>query len=195
LSPGQGRSFQGISATTWERHNYFLNADLRVAFLLAGVRTIGDELPGIRIANPHNNPESERKRVPVMDWSVVPILTVIVVGFFGFCLMAAAFVMVARQGGWRQAMQSEPDGRWGLSRRLMVAGAFLGVVFGCAVALLFSIPGGIPWNDNPHWSTAVAVFLPTILAVWYFIIRPAHASRGNSTAGHHSEPSNVGSEG
>jgi hypothetical protein len=112
-----------------------------------------------------------------MNWSVVPILTAIVLGFVGFCLMGAAFLLVARQGGWKQAMQSEPDGRWPLARRLMVAGAFLGIVFGVAVNLLFLIPGGIPWSDGPDWGTAVVAVLPVLAALWYFVLRPALASR------------------
>jgi hypothetical protein len=111
-----------------------------------------------------------------MTWSVVAILTAIVVGFVGFCLMVAAFLMVAQRGGWRQAMQSAPDGRWSLPRRLMFAAASLGVLFGVGVLLLFAIPGGIPWLDGSGWPYALAV-LPAIAAVWYFIIRPAYASR------------------
>jgi hypothetical protein len=105
-----------------------------------------------------------------MDWSGVPILTVLVAGCVGVSLMAAAFVMVGRQGGWRQAMQSEPAGRWSLPRRLMFAGAFLGMVFGVVVLLLFAIPGGLPWVDGSGWTYAVVV-LPAIAAAWYFIIR------------------------
>jgi hypothetical protein len=112
-----------------------------------------------------------------MNWSILPILTAIVLGFVGFCLMVAAFILVARQGGWRQAMQSEPDGRWPLARRLMVAGAFLGIVFGIVVNLLFLIPGGIPWSDGPDWGTAVAAMLPVLAAVWYFVLRPVFAAR------------------
>jgi hypothetical protein len=125
----------------------------------------------------------ERKRVPVMDWSVVAILATTVVGAIGFCLMVAAFLLVARQGGWRQAMQSKPDGRWSLPRRLMFVGAFLGMVFGVVVLLLFAIPGGIPWiADGSGWAYAVAV-LPAIAALWYFILRPSFASRGHRTEG------------
>ena len=118
-----------------------------------------------------------------MNWSVVAILAAIVVGFVGFCLMVAAFIMIARQGGWRQAMQSEPDGRWSLARRFMFGGAFLGMVFGVVVLLLFAIPGGIPWiDDNSGWPYALAV-LPPIVAVWYFVLRPAFASRHHLTGG------------
>ena len=124
----------------------------------------------------------------------MPILTTIVVGFVGFCLMVAAFVMVGRQGGWRQAMRSEPDGRWSLSRRLMFAGALLGVVCGGAVVILFLIPGGIPWSDSSGWSYVAAV-LPALAAVWYFVLRPTIASRRHQTVGRQSARSNAGSEG
>jgi hypothetical protein len=123
-----------------------------------------------------------------MNWSVVAISAALVVGFIGFCLMVAAFVMVARQGGWRQAMRSQPDGRWSLPRRLMFAGATLGVVFSFAVVILFLIPGGIPWTDGSDWGAGLAALLPGLVVVWYFIIRrPQTASR-------HSEQSNAKSE-
>jgi hypothetical protein len=121
-----------------------------------------------------------------MNWSEVPILAAIVVGFVGFCLMVAAFVMVAQIGGWRQAMRSEPDGRWSLPRRLMFAGAFSGIVFSLAVAILFLIPGGIPWMNGSDGGTAFVSVLTGLAAVWYFIIRgPQKASRqaGQSNAG------------
>ena len=118
-----------------------------------------------------------------MNWSEVPILAAIVVGFVGCCLMVAAFVMAALQGGWRQAIRSEPDGRWSLPRRLMFGGAFLGMIWAVVVLLLFAIPGGIPWiDDNSGWPYAVAV-LPAIAAVWYFIIRPAYVQRRHHTEG------------
>ena len=118
-----------------------------------------------------------------MNWSEVPILAAIVVGFVGFCLMVTAFVMVALQGGWRQAMRLEPDGRWSLARRLMFAGAFLGIVFSLAVAILFLIPGGIPWMDGSDGGTALIAVLTGLATVWYFIIRPAYASRRHRTEG------------
>jgi hypothetical protein len=123
-----------------------------------------------------------------MDWSVVPILAAFIAGYVGVGLMAAAFVMVARQGGWRQAMQSEPDGRWSLSRRLMFAGALLGAACGGAVVILFLIPGGVPWNDSAGWSF-VAV-LPPVVAVWYFVLSPTFASRRHGTAGRASSQEN-----
>ena len=129
-----------------------------------------------------------------MDFGVVLILTAFIAGYVGVGLMAAAFVMVARQGGWRQAMQSEPDGRWSLSRRLMFAGALLGMVFAVAVNLLFAIPGGIPWIDGSGWSYVAAV-LPALAAVWYFVLRPTIASRRHQTVGRQSAQSNAGSEG
>jgi hypothetical protein len=110
-----------------------------------------------------------------MEWGVVLILTAFIAGYGGVGLTAAAFVMVARQGGWRQAMRSEPDGRWSLSRRLMFAGALLGVVCGGAVVILFLIPGGIPWSDSSGWAF-VGVVLPALAAVWYFVLRPTIAS-------------------
>jgi hypothetical protein len=112
-----------------------------------------------------------------MEWGVVLILTTFIAGYVGVGLMAAAFVMVARQGGWRQAMQSEPDGRWSLSRRLMFAGALLGAACGGTVVILFLIPGGIPWSMGSDWITGVAAVLPAFVAVWYFIIRPGFAPR------------------
>ena len=117
-----------------------------------------------------------------MEWGVVLILTAFIAGYGGVGLMAAAFVMVARQGGWRQAMRSEPDGRWSLSRRLMFAGALLGVVCGGAVVILFLIPGGIPWSDGSDWAVGVAL-LPIWAAVWYFILRTTIAKKRYRTGG------------
>jgi hypothetical protein len=113
-----------------------------------------------------------------MNWSEVPILAAIVVGFVGFCLMVAAFVQVTRQGGWRQAMQSGPDGRWSPPRCLMFAGASIGIAFWLAVAILFLIPGGIPWMDGSDGGVNLVVFLTSLAAGWYFNIkRPQTASR------------------
>jgi hypothetical protein len=133
--------------------------------------------------------EQATKAIPVMNWSIVPILIAIVVGLVGFCLIVAAFLLVAHQGGWRQAMRSAVDGRWSVPRRLMFVGALLGLVYCAVVMVLFVVPGGIPWLDGSGWSYVVAV-LPPLAAVWYFVIRPAVASRRNQTAGCRSQPSN-----
>jgi hypothetical protein len=130
-----------------------------------------------------------------MNWSVVPILIATVVGLVGFCLMVAAFVLVAHKGGWQQAMRSGPEGRWSLPRRLMFAGALLGAVFGSTVVTLFLIPGGIPWSDSSGWAF-LGVLLPPLLAVWYLVLRPTFASlRHHQTAGHDQRQSSARSEG
>jgi hypothetical protein len=128
-----------------------------------------------------------------MNWSIVAIVAAIGIGCVGLGLMAAAFVLVARQGGWRQAMWPQPDGRRSLPRRLMVAGASLGIVYAAAVMLLFVLPGGIPWIEGWGWAYIAGV-LPPLVAVWYFILRPAFALRRHQSAGHHSAQSNAGSE-
>ena len=81
-----------------------------------------------------------------MDWSLLPILSATLIGFVGFCLMLAAFALIARRGSWILAMQPDPQGNWPLPRRLMVIGASLSVLFSAILSLLFLIPGGIPWN-------------------------------------------------
>jgi hypothetical protein len=113
-----------------------------------------------------------------MNWNEVPILAVIVVGFVGFSLMVAAFVMVALQGG--RAMRSAPDGRWSLPRRLMFAGAWLAIVFSVTVAILFLIPGGIPWMDGSDGGTTLAVLLSGLAAGWYGIIKRPQTARRHS---------------
>jgi hypothetical protein len=115
-----------------------------------------------------------------MDWSVVPILTVLVLGFLALCLLVAAFLLVARRGHRGRAMQSTPGGRWSLPRRLLFAGALLGVLFGWAWVILSLIPGGIPWGGGSDWTGLVAM-LATCAALWYFVIRRSQpSSRGTS---------------
>jgi hypothetical protein len=130
-----------------------------------------------------------------MDWGVVLILTGFIAGYVGVGLMTAALVLVAQQGGWRQAMQSGPDGQWSLSRRFMFAGALLAAVCGGAVAILFLIPGGIPWSMGSGWISGVAAVLPGFVALWYFVIRPGFAPRRHESPGHCSEQSNGRSDG
>jgi hypothetical protein len=81
-----------------------------------------------------------------MDLAALPLLVFTAVGLVGFTLMIVAFVMVARQGGWAQAMQPDPQGRWPLPRRLMCAGAGLGVLFAVICLILYFISGGLPWT-------------------------------------------------
>lgn len=129
-----------------------------------------------------------------MNWNEVPILAAIVVGFVGFCLMVAAFVLIALQGSWRQAIRPGPDRQWSLPRLLRFAGAFFSIVFSLTVVILFAIPGGIPWSQGSDWS-GFAAMLPGLVAVWYFIIRPALASRRHQTAGHQSAQSKARPDG
>jgi hypothetical protein len=72
-----------------------------------------------------------------MDLGALPLLVLIAPGLVGFTLMIVAFVMVARQGGWTPAMQPDPQGRWPLPRRLMCAGAGLGVLFAVICLILY----------------------------------------------------------
>ncbi len=115
-----------------------------------------------------------------MNWSDVPILTVIAVGVVGFCLMVAAFVMAAREGGAKPATQGAPDARQSLPRRLMFAGASLGVIFGLAMGILFLIPGGIPWMEGSDGGVALISGLTGLVAVWYIIIRRPQTAGGRS---------------
>lgn len=80
---------------------------------------------------------------------LLPIIAVLTIAGVGFCLMLAAFIMVARRGGWQQAMPADAHGRWPLPRYLMLIGAFLG----CLFPLLMSVPGVVPWWDYSQWYT------------------------------------------
>ena len=99
---------------------------------------------------------------------LLPILAVLAIASVGLCLMLTAFVLVARCGGWQQAMQSNAQGRWPLPRYLMLIGASLG----CLFPLLMSVPGVVPWWDYSQWYTrlpalgvvlGVAVVVGTLL--------------------------------
>ena len=74
-----------------------------------------------------------------MDWRVFlgPDLIPAATAFASFGLMIAAFVGVARHGGWEQAMRPDSQGRWSLSSRLMLTGALLGVIFALECGILF----------------------------------------------------------
>lgn len=80
---------------------------------------------------------------------LLPIFAVLATAGVGLCLMLTAFVIVARRGGWQQAMQPDAQGHWPLPRYLMLVGASLG----CLFALLMSVPGVVPWWDYSQWYT------------------------------------------
>jgi hypothetical protein len=80
-----------------------------------------------------------------MEWGTVAILIALAVGVVGFGLMVVSFALVAHEGGWVRAMRAGTGGAWPLRRRLMFAGAVLGLLFSAIVLTLFLIPGGIPW--------------------------------------------------
>jgi hypothetical protein len=62
--------------------------------------------------------------------------------------MLVAFALIVRQGGWQQSIQpSIAEGRWPLSRRLLLAGASLALIVAAGLAILAMIPGGIPWRE------------------------------------------------
>ena len=64
--------------------------------------------------------------------------------------MIAAFVLIARHGGWTKAIQQPiADGRWTLPRRLLLAGASLGMLFAVGVTILRFVPGGEIGVDRP----------------------------------------------
>lgn len=85
-----------------------------------------------------------------MNWPLIVVLVLAAVGTVGFCLMIAAFVLIARHGGWQKAIQQPiAETRWTLPRRLLAVGASLGMLFGIGIVLLGMIPGGIPWRNPP----------------------------------------------
>ena len=82
-----------------------------------------------------------------MAWNDYVLFALIGLGAVGFVLMTIAFILIFRQGNFQSLRESDAAGRWPLSRRLMFAGAMLGVLFGVGVAVLGVIPGGLPWRD------------------------------------------------
>ena len=63
------------------------------------------------------------------------------VGVVGFAFIVAAFLMITIRGGWQKAMQSDSQGRWSLPRKLMAAGAGLGVLFGILIWIFLALGG------------------------------------------------------
>lgn len=81
-----------------------------------------------------------------MDWPLIVVIVLAAIGATGVGLMVAAFVLIARQGGWNRAIQQPiAERRWPLARWLMPIGAGLGLVMGLGLVILRLIPGGIPW--------------------------------------------------
>ena len=82
-----------------------------------------------------------------MSWPHMIGLVFAGLGAVGFCLMIAAFVLIAIQGGWDKSIQQPiAEGRWPLPRRLLLAGACLGALFAVGVSALRMIMGPFPWN-------------------------------------------------
>jgi hypothetical protein len=102
------------------------------------------------------------------DMELIPILSVTSLGVVGLYLMLAAFVAAARSPRFPDVPPgSSPPGVW--PRRLMLAGAGLGVAFG----ILALLPGVLPWVDSPSGyadlligAAGGAAFATTVLQAW-----------------------------
>jgi hypothetical protein len=81
-----------------------------------------------------------------MRWNDYAVLALIGLGAVGFVLMTVAFVLIARQGNFKSLQEADAAGRWSLPRRLMFAGALLGMILGVGIAVLSLLPGGL-WGD------------------------------------------------
>ena len=83
-----------------------------------------------------------------MSWPHMVGFALAGLGAVGFCLMIAAFVMTAIQGGWNKSIQQPiAEGRWPMPRRLMLVGASLGMLMFIGVAVLRLIMGPFPWGE------------------------------------------------
>ena len=69
-------------------------------------------------------------------------LLVAVIALVGICLMAAAFAMVVRQRGWKQAMQTGSQSGSSLARRLITTGELLLFLDGLGFLILDFIQRG-----------------------------------------------------
>ena len=92
---------------------------------------------------------------------LIPVIAITTLGGVGLCLMLTAFIMICFRGGWQQAMMPDDRGPWPPPRRLMLAGASLGVVF----PLLLFVPGVIPWWDysSPYGTWGMGVVFGIVL--------------------------------
>lgn len=85
-----------------------------------------------------------------MSWPILILYSLAALGSVGFFLMMVAFVMIAVQGGWQKAIQQPiADGRWPLPRRLLLAGASLGLFSVLGLTVLRMIPVETPLNAPP----------------------------------------------
>ena len=58
-----------------------------------------------------------------MNWPHIVGFVLAGLGAVGFCLMIAAFVLIAVQGGWNKSIQQPiAEGRWPMTRRLLRVG-------------------------------------------------------------------------
>ena len=99
----------------------------------------------------------------MMNWGSE--LLVAVTGLVGFCFMVAAFAMVVRQGGWRQATQPDSQGRWSLARRLMATGAVLLFLDGLGFLILDFIQHGRATTLVVSLSFCVLLGIPILYAI------------------------------
>jgi len=106
---------------------------------------------------------TERKSEGMMNWGSE--LLVAVTGLVGFCFMVAAFAMVVRQGGWRQATQPDSQGRWSLARRLMATGAVLLFLDGLGFLFLDFIQHGRATTLVVGLSFCVLLGIPILYAI------------------------------
>ncbi len=90
------------------------------------------------------------------------ILTILIAAGLGvgFLLMTVGFILVRRRE-WPHG----PEGQWPLPKKLIVAGASLGMIFW----LLALVPGVTPWMEGSWWNVVILggciliMFIPIIL--------------------------------
>ncbi len=76
-----------------------------------------------------------------MSWPILVLYSLAAVGAVGVFLMLVAFVLIARQGGWQKAIQQPiAEGRWPLTRRLLLVGPILGMFSMVGLIILRMIP-------------------------------------------------------
>jgi hypothetical protein len=98
-----------------------------------------------------------------MNWGSE--IVVAVIGLAGIGFMAAARATVVRQGGWKQAMQPDSQGRWSLGRRLIATGALLLFLDGLGFLILDFIQHGRPTSLIVGMSFYVLLGIPILYAI------------------------------